>query len=490
MQSAGNRSFGELLDEQDENLENDKNQELQSLLGDEEKGDRDAFELTQTNQTETKAQSSTNPFDPILSNQTQGPRTDDPDDDFLVYLPQIVGKANKLSWGQMVFGEGLKFTFAAVPPYLLGQDEILGQYLSQVPDVYNDMLKMIMFPTNVVINQMIEALVYKENPLDGLRALGGNAAFGAVKKATTRAACIGMVALGGYGAHVLIQANMHQMLYSDDDNLRTLGLVLTEDAFKIPLFGLTGYLFEEILYRQIGMRLWECCSSSKEEKIKNQDLNLVQKTLDYAVQFFLTTSMTECMLYYINIFSQDPIGHDPRFQSFLWLMNNLTTLRVGRYLASEPDPCNAITPFTPKIEYSDDPDEIVVEASSKCASRGKTFMVLGMMAVGFYGGAYLFNRVTCGIADYYNSDICEVDSLENRLIRDAAMVAVPAAIEFAAKDLFPAIKTGVTKCWSSLFSSRNPGMTNCSPPSGQDFDATNAEELTRPSNTSLLKRSY
>lgn len=397
---------------------------------------------------------SENPADQEKKPDSSSSSEDSQPEDEIFYQSQI-----KFTVIQRIFQEVIKFERAFTPTIM---------FKPIFPPLSHSMggiLEAASCPMNGVVGDVLTALTAKEDPFSDFRATGGGyPELGFIISATSNAIAVGAMTIAGYGLHCLITANAPQLMLSENTVLQTLGGILSKDAIRAPIIGVTCYAGREVI-KAIGMKVWSYCILPKPENVKeNPNLNLLQIVAgQYILSLFGNAACTETALYYLDMAGQQAITSNRQCQLILFLgLKGVEDLRD--YLSFTPHPFNALVPLKERteiveggmhlqsvvdeVEEVDDATVIIEPSNSKIAKHMalRTFAQFGMLA-----GAYAIGELTCLMAENQGSNLCTENSFGNRVSRYFIAVSAPLAIDFTVNHLVPRVKTVVSNCWYSLF---------------------------------------
>ena len=333
------------------------------------------------------------------------------------------------SSSQLVTQHRLQFLTAITPT------NFIGRFLSGLSSPYDGML----LPTGPVVNfdfgRMLDPLTGREEILGSLRDSGsGNARIGLLKTATTRVGIVMFLV----GAGVVLRFGT--VSYTSD-------LML-----EAEIWGTAGYLAAKGL-EKLGMRVWDKKYPPQDERVEiNPQLHPLQQAGKYVLRWFNDVSLAETVLKFTGV-------SDPRIQMAIFIGGDIALQLAERYAFDIPvnprEQRATIEEVAPLLEEGADeteeneenevqaintavetsaPIELLrnsVEPAKRAVSswnRFKTAAILVMMGAGAYGTQAL----TCTLADLSGSDLCETNTVPNRVIRFTAGFVVGAVVSKAA----------------------------------------------------------
>lgn len=326
----------------------------------------------------------------------------------------------------------INFFESVTPAYFMGQ------VVPPFPYPINGIPFFAGFAFNSVIGDALFALAHKEKPLADVKALGDqNFLKGMLKMGSTKAIALGTVMGTGYMWMAFASKYSESFRDSDNEHWHRLGKVLTEDAFIMPMAGTLGYMMYKSLY-QLGMKLWDACSSKSKNEIKPRPkFHMLQTSGQYLLRFASDMFATETTLYLLNIAGQPELAGDYRMQVTTFMFYDVA-LQLGKYLSFTLSPLSSLVPEKEtqavlSVEEDDYDEETLVlseptgDEIEQAVSR-RTLAKLGVLL-----SAYAVNEIMLSM----HGELYKVNTLAHRTARIAMFAGVPIAADYILEEVVP-----------------------------------------------------
>lgn len=415
-------------------------------------------DLTQTNPFRSPT---TNPFAGIITNiqgsdsqldSTLGGRDDvvigegdDPDEledlgDLLFTQPPVIRFTLMQRVGQEFFRYEGALMFGL----------FVGQYIPPIPTPFNGMMETAVLNANGIVGDVLSAGVSRPDPIAGLRAAGGNhAGRGFVKVGHSHFMSLTAMAGAGYGVGVAVVKFTPILLASQNPAAQGFGLVLSADAFRVPLVATLGYLGGRSIYA-IGIKTWDCCIPGEAERMNDEDVYLMQRAGQYALRWLGDVAFTESVLLYLNI-AGTAAAAEPLVQITI-LMSYDVAKQLGTHFSFSPHPIDSLVPHWDRDTMVDQETQEEVLMPVTEAQRRKWTLGRSVVYFGVVGATYAIGAITCAMAESMGSGVCKEDTTANRMIRYSAVLGIPLAIDYALTHVGVPLVRGIASCWSNMFS--------------------------------------